>query len=79
MKMARREFLVGTGAFVAAPALANLRVPVCDTAGASSTTTPPDVTSPSELIFRIDGWSAPHEAHDEVLFTVNQSWRTAWR
>ena len=79
MKMDRRTFLAGTAVFVAAPALANVVVPVRDSPRAPSPATWPEVAHPTELIFKIDGWSAPHGAHDEVRLTVNQSWRTAWR
>jgi len=80
MRVTRRTFLVGAGVFVASPALANLP----STARESKRALPPlpsaALANGTGLVFKIDGWST-HElqAGDEVWFTFNQSWRTAWR
>ena len=80
MKVTRRTFLVGASVFAASPVLAN----VSSTAREGARTLPllpsADLTTGTGLVFKIDGWSE-HDAHarDEMWFTFNQSWRTAWR
>jgi hypothetical protein len=80
MKVTRRTFLVCAGVFAASPVLVN----VSSTAREGARTLPllpsADLANGTGLVFKINGWSA-HEsqARDEVWFTVNQSWRTAWR
>ncbi|MGC4026559.1 MAG: hypothetical protein QM744_16310 [Mesorhizobium sp.] len=78
MKIARRTFFLGTGAFIAAPALADLSAPRVNFALAPSIE--PDVERSGELIFKIDGWSVCEPgARDEIWLTADRSWRIAWR
>ena len=90
MKIARRTFLLGAGVFVASPVLANLPPTAHEGARALSPPLPLPLQPPAEpaegtdLVFKIDGWSVRNtgmrvSAHDEVWFTVNHLWRTAWR
>jgi len=80
MKVTRRTFLVGAGVFAASPVLAN----VSSTAREGARTLPllrsADLANGTGLVFKIDGWSErDSHARDEMWFTFNQSWRTAWR
>jgi hypothetical protein len=82
MKMSRRTFLVGAGVFAASPVLANLPSTNNEVARAL----PPlpvlaaGAANGTGLVFKIDGWSAHDSgARDEIWFTLNRSWRTAWR
>ena len=79
MKISRRTFLVGAGVFAASPVLANLLSMDYEVARAL-----PPLSAGAEngtgLVFKIDGWSAHDSgARDEIWFTLNRSWRTAWR
>jgi hypothetical protein len=80
MKVTRRAFLVGAGVFAASPVLANVSSRARE--GARTLPLPPsaDLANGTGLVFKIDGWSErDSHAGDEMWFTFNQSWRTAWR
>ena len=85
MKMARRTFLVGAGVFAASPVLANL-LSTADEVARSLPALPPlrplaaGAANRTGLVFKIDGWSVQDSAaRDEMWFSVNRSWRAAWR
>jgi hypothetical protein len=76
MKMARRTFLIGAGVFAASPVLANLLSTDNEVAPALRAA----AEDGPDLVFKIDGWSARDSgAGDEMWFSVNRSWRAAWR
>lgn len=78
MKMDRRTFLLGTGAFIAAPALAGVQALRDDRWG--SPLAPSAVAPSDELVFRIDGWNPRESAKgDDLWLAVDRSWRIAWR
>jgi hypothetical protein len=78
MKMARRTFLVGAGVLAASPVLANLVSTDLEVARALPPL--PEAANGAGLAFKIDGWSARDSGTcDEMWFSLNQSWRTAWR
>ena len=82
MKMARRTFLVGAGVLAASPVLANL-LSTADEVARSLPALPPlaaGAANGTDLVFKIDGWSVQDSgARDEMWFSLNRSWRTAWR
>jgi hypothetical protein len=79
MKMARRTFLVGAGVFAASPLLANLLSTEIGVARALPPL-PEGAVNGAGLVFKIDGWSARDSgAGDEMWFSLNRSWRAAWR
>ena len=79
MKMSRRTFLVGTGAFAASPVLANLLSTDNEVARALPPL-PEGAVNGTGLVFKIDGWSARDSGTcDEMWFALNRSWRAAWR
>ena len=79
MKMSRRTFLFGAGVFAASPVLANLPSTNKEVAGALPLL-PEGAANGTGLVFKIDGWSARDSGpRDEMWFTINQSWRAAWR
>ena len=79
MKLSRRTFLVGAGVFAASPALANLLSTDNEVAPALPPL-PAGAANGTGLVFKIDGWSARDSgARDEMWFSVNRSWRAAWR
>ena len=76
MKLSRRTFLVGAGVFAASPVLANL----LSTDNEVAPAVPAVAEDGPDLVFKIDGWSARDSgAGDEMWFSLNRSWRTAWR
>ena len=76
MKLSRRTFIVGAGVFAASPVLANLLSMDNEVAPAPRAA----AEDGPDLVFKIDGWSARDSgAGDEVWFSVNRSWRAAWR
>ena len=79
MKLSRRTFLVGAGVFAASPVLANLLSTDNEVAGAL----PPlaaGAANGTGFVLKIDGWSARDSGTgDEMWFSVNRSWRAAWR
>jgi len=80
MKIARRTFLFAAGAFAASPVLAKL-LPWAHGV-APDLPVPAAAAEQTDLVFRIDGWSARESiasSCDELWLTVNKSWRTAWR
>jgi hypothetical protein len=85
--MRRREFLIGCGCSVTAPAFAAfgwppatgplpVALPVAAPAQAQGTTL-------EALVLRIDGWELPESrgssADNQMWVSVNSSWRAAWR
>ena len=79
MKMARRAFLVGAGVFAASPVLAHL-LSSADEVAHALPPLPAGAANGTGLVFKIDGWSARDSgAGDEMWFSLNRSWRTAWR
>jgi len=87
---ARRSFLIGCGGMAAAPAIAQLKLPVA--AGLSASLPAPvlpgpaavsGVADPADWTLRIAGWDMPgssgHAAPGEVWLHINSSWRAAWR
>ena len=79
MKMSRRTFCVGAGVFAASPVLANLLSTDNEVAHALPPM-PAGAVNGTGLVFKIDGWSARDSgARDEMWFSVNRSWRAAWR
>jgi hypothetical protein len=82
MKMARRRFLVSAGVFAASPVLANLLSMADEVAHALPPLRPlaAGAANRTGLVFKIDGWSVQDSAaRDEMWFSVNRSWRAAWR
>jgi hypothetical protein len=79
MKMSRRAFLVGAGVFTASPALASLLSADYEVAPALPAL-PAAAAHGTDLVFKIDGWSVQDSAaRNEIWFSVNRSWRAAWR
>lgn len=80
MRIARRTFLVASGALAAAPALALLPY---GRVAASPWRPHAAAGSPNDVVFKIDGWSARGEVassgSNEAWLTINKSSRTAWR
>lgn len=77
MRIARRKFVLATGAFAAWPALAKLS----PLPGGAARELPASLAAEEpELVFRIDGWSPEQPPlRDERWLTINKSYRTAWR
>ena len=88
----RREFLIGCGCAVSAPAFA--AIPLLAAAGSEQSAravaaplpisaAQADAIEPSALAWRIDGWDAPSDADavadGQVWIRVNASWRASWR
>ena len=79
MDMSRRTFLVGAGVFATSPVLANLLTTDNEDASALPPLAAGRVDG-TDLVFKIDGWSVQDSAaRDEMWFSLNRSWRTAWR
>jgi len=89
MTIDRRRFLLGTGLAATAPALAGLlSLPAMgqrleassrDALVSVSGTVPGPANV--DVAFGIEGWPVGDAAPDgeTVLFSINQSWRSAWR
>ena len=89
MTIDRRTFLLRTGLVATAPMISGLvslpamgqrlKAPPLDTVPPGSEAVP----SPANdgIAFGIDGWRIGDDAQDAdmVLFSINQSWRSAWR
>jgi len=87
----RRQFLIGCGCAVSAPAFA--AVPLLAGGGEppayASPAALPGVAAPSQAInaealaWRVEGWDAPVDgdaaADGQVWIRVNASWRASWR
>jgi len=83
MKIGRRNFIQGTACVATAPAFAAL---VAFSSAASSPASTPPGATPRAVTggqdgncsgFKIAGWDCASE--DDVLISINQSWKTAWR
>jgi hypothetical protein len=80
MKIARRTLLVGAGVFAASPVLPNIPSAAQEGKGALPPSPSEDLANGTGFLFKIDGWSVrDSQASNEMWFTFNQSWRTAWR
>ena len=83
----RREFLIGCGCSVTAPAFAALGLPLeagpLPVAQPSAALLEAQSTEPETLVLRIDGWEPPASrgspADDQMWVSVDSSWRAAWR
>ncbi len=82
MLISRRTFIAVTGLGPLAPLLATVRTVLTMTENAPLIRLPelaPQASEASDVVLKIDGWSACDEASSEVWLAVGQSWRTAWR
>jgi hypothetical protein len=76
----RRSFLIGCGCIVAAPAFAEIGVPL-----AMGNLPPADASAQAgmDLVLRIQGWESPldsqNSADDRAWIRINSSWQAAWR
>jgi hypothetical protein len=68
MAIDRRAFVAGTTLVAFAPAVGFLPTALSEPAA-----------NANNLVFKIEGWSAPNDNADEVWIRVGRSWRTAWR
>jgi len=84
MRIGRRSFIQGTACVATAPAFAGLVA--FSSAMPSPASTLPKATTPGAVTggqdkncvtFKIAGWDC--SSGDDVLISINQSWRTAWR
>ena len=77
MLISRRTFIVMTGLLPAAPLAARV------TAVSTSAQMPLRIASSKvdarELLLKIDGWNVHEPGGNDAWFTINRSWRTAWR
>jgi hypothetical protein len=76
----RRSFLIGCGCIVAAPAFAEIGLPL-----AMGNLPPADASAQAgmDLVLRIEGWElafdSQNPADDRACIRINSSWQTAWR
>ena len=83
----RREFLIGCGCSVTAPAFAALGLPPeagsLPVAQPSAALLETQSTAAETLVLRIDGWEPPASrgstADNHMWVSVNSSWRATWR
>jgi hypothetical protein len=79
----RREFLIGCGCSVTAPAFAALGWPLAIGSLPVAAAVQAQGATPEPLVLRIDGWESPESrrasADDQMWVSVNSSWRAAWR
>ena len=81
--MRRREFLIGCGCSVTAPAFAALGYPLATGSLPVAAAVQAQGTTPEGLVLRIDGWESPESrgssAANQMWVSVKSSWRAAWR
>jgi hypothetical protein len=88
----RRSFLIGCGCIVAAPAFAEIGLPLPLATGDLPPSLPADAlaqagmaspTTPVDIVLRIEGWESPLDsqspADGRARIRINSSWRVAWR
>jgi len=85
MMIDRRAFIQGAALAATTPVIAAL-LPLSPhtqgspaPGGSALTTDPHDADS---IVFKIDGWDcsdAEHSTENEVLISISQCWRVAWR
>jgi len=83
----RRQFLIGCGCAVTAPALASIGLPLemsqPQRLHPADASTQPETCALEELELRIAGWDSPGDANDaadgHVWIRINSSWQATWR